>query len=104
MTVTKKEVKQKTVTDKEIEQEIEKLRRLEKKAFGLNHRRFDFYDYLEAAHELHCKWKKKSQRSARSKLSAYLSLPSEAIGSLSTLLSMLRHEKIQRRRTGGFRR
>jgi hypothetical protein len=38
MKVTKNKVKQKTATDKEVKQEIEKLRRLETKAFGAKSR------------------------------------------------------------------
>ena len=41
-----------------IRSEIERLRKLEEKAFGPRHGKYDFYDYLEGVWDLYLKWKK----------------------------------------------
>ena len=45
------------VSDTKVKREIEKLRQSEKRAFRQNHRRFDFYEYLQDVHALHCEWR-----------------------------------------------
>jgi hypothetical protein len=47
--------------------EIERLRVLAEKAFGSQHGRYDFYDYLEGVWELYLKWKADKKLKARSK-------------------------------------
>jgi hypothetical protein len=53
--------------------EIEKLRELEKKAFGPRHGKTDFYEYLDGVLELYFKWKAagKSQTRAKQLASIY---------------------------------
>ena len=56
-----------------IRSEIEMLRKLEEKAFGPRHGKYDFYDYLEGVWKLYLKWKgaKKSQTRAKRISSMY---------------------------------
>jgi hypothetical protein len=46
--------------------EIERLRKFAEKAFGSQHGRYDFYDYLEGVWELYLKWKADKKLKARS--------------------------------------
>jgi hypothetical protein len=45
------------VSDTKIKREIEKLRQSENRAFRQKHGRFDFYEYLQDVHTLHCEWR-----------------------------------------------
>jgi len=45
--------------------EIERLRKLEEKAFGPRHGKCDFYDYLEGVWDLYLKWKIAKKTKAR---------------------------------------
>ena len=47
--------------------EIEHLRKLAEKAFGSQHGRYDFYDYLEGVWELYLRWKADKKLKRRSK-------------------------------------
>jgi hypothetical protein len=47
--------------------EIERLRKLAEEAFGPQHGRYDFYDYLKGVWELYLKWKADKKLKARSK-------------------------------------
>ena len=48
-----------------IRSEIERLRKLEEKAFGPRHGKYDFYDYLEEVWELYLKWKEARKTQSR---------------------------------------
>ena len=54
------------------EREIERLRRLERKAFGPRHKKTGFYDYLEAVWKLYLKWKAANKRLVRARQLAEL--------------------------------
>ena len=53
--------------EEKIRSEIEKLRKLEEKAFGPRHGKYDFYAYLEGVWELYLKWKRAKKTKARTK-------------------------------------
>src|ERR1700692_2239774 len=53
--------------EEKIRSEIEKLRKLEEKAFGPRHGKYDFYPYLEGVWKLFLKWKIAKKTKVRTK-------------------------------------
>ena len=56
----------------EVKREIEALRKLEDKAFGPRHGKYDFYEYLEGVWKLFLKWRGIRKSQARAKRLASL--------------------------------